>query len=262
MAGDSSRFPRSAARAERGFQAEAGGASAGPVGVAERRAALNAGAKRRRFRFALRPVDPGPPDARQRRIAGDLQPWVLRVVGLQAGPGGAPAPFFGRVDEPGPQRIPLDVAHHREQMFVALHGERFEAALIEVAGAAGAVVGVPPHGVRHAQPAEKLADLVGLGRTDDEMPMIGHHDQGEDRQRRVGPGLVEHAEKRGVVVGLFEQREPRHRAIEHVEHLTRRTNSLTTRHAASLIEDTAPEKRPDPFFCARHPVARPGIDRA
>ena len=71
----------------------------------------------------------------------------------------AEGPVFCSLTQTGSQRIPLDISHHVQQVLILLNGKRLEAALVEVAGSLGAVMGVPPHGVRVRQPAEEVREL-------------------------------------------------------------------------------------------------------
>ena len=72
----------------------------------------------------------------------------------------APTPLLGPLDEPGPQRVAFHISQHGQQMLVAGHGKRLEAALIDVAGADRAMMGVPALGMGDAQPAEEVRDFL------------------------------------------------------------------------------------------------------
>ena len=116
----------------------------------------------------------------------------------------AVGPELGAGDEVGIKRIALDVAAEGEEMIVALDGEGFEAALVEVAVADGVMGDAPAHGVSVGEPAEKIGELVVFFRPDDEVPVGGHEAEGEDAD---GVALVSEEEdaEEGVVVGGFSE---------------------------------------------------------
>ncbi len=93
---------------------------------------------------------------------------------------------MGAGDEFGGERVAFDVAADGEEVFAgggALDGEGFEAALVEVAVADGAVGDAPAHGVGVGEPAEEVGDLGVGGGADDEVPVVGHEGVGEDGER-------------------------------------------------------------------------------
>ncbi len=78
------------------------------------------------------------------------RPWgQRRAVRIILGPRNAeaaPPPVLGAPHQVGPQGVPLDIAAHREEMLVRLHGERLEPTLIEMTGAGRSVVRIATAG--------------------------------------------------------------------------------------------------------------------
>src|SRR5688572_1088301 len=123
-------------------------------------------------------------------------------------------------------------------MLVVLNRKCLEATLIQMAGARRVIMGMPTHGVRVCQPAEKIGQLmVGL-RSQYEMPMIGHHAIREDADWDALVGFLENTLE-GFIVGVFlEQRQPRHRPIQGMVHVPSRRISRTARHRLKLPKAT------------------------
>lgn len=121
-------------------------------------------------------------------------------------------------------------------MLVGFDGKRFKAALIEVAGAGRAVVGVPTLGMGEGEPAEEIGDLAVLALLgpDDHVPMVGHDRVSEDSQRRSLVGLGEDLLE-GFVVGLLlEDGRARIGAIEDVVNVTADNGTRAPRHEIKL----------------------------
>ena len=87
-------------------------------------------------------------------------------------------------------------------MLIALHGEGFESALIEVPVAARVMRNAPAYGVGVGEPAKEGGNLAVLLGPDDEMPVGGHKAEGEDADGVALVGQEEDAQE-GVVVGGF-----------------------------------------------------------
>ncbi len=123
---------------------------------------------------------------------------------------------FGAVDELRGEGVSFDVAAEGEEVLIALDGEGFEAALVEVAVADGAVGDAPAHGVGVGEPAEEVGDLGGGGGADDEVPVVGHEAEGEDGEWDTGVGFEEDALEGGEVGGFFEEGDAAGGAVEDV----------------------------------------------
>lgn len=146
----------------------------------------------------------------------------------------AKGPVFCPLAQTGSQRIPLDVSQDGQQVLILLNGKRLEPSLVEVAGSLGAVMGVPPHGVRVSQPAEEVRELrVGLGPYD-EVPVIWHDRVREDGQPLAGDRFFQNLFEGLVVFGFLEQREPRNSPVQHMKARSGRTNSRSSWHASSV----------------------------
>ena len=115
-------------------------------------------------------------------------------------------------------------------MIVFLDGERLEAALIQMAGADGAVVRVPTHGVRVRQPAKKVGQVaIALG-PEDEVPVIGHEAVAENADRELGVGFIDNAQERLVVAVLLEERQPGDGSIQGVVDVAARRMASSSWH--------------------------------
>src|SRR4051812_6713515 len=91
-------------------------------------------------------------------------------------PGAGPAPILGTLDELGPNRVELDVAHRRHQMRL-VHRVGGEAALEQVAGPAMREVDPPriaPVGVR-----QRAAKAVRARWSEYQVDMVRHQAPGE-----------------------------------------------------------------------------------
>lgn len=152
------------------------------------------------------------------------------LAGVKAGPG----PVGSVADELGAGGVGLDIAAEGEEVNVILHGEAFEAALVEVAAGGVVVMGVVAAGVGDADPANELAEgLVGFG-PDDQMPVVGHEAVGEQVGGVECQGLAQQLFK-GRVVGVF--MEERHAAVAAVEGVIDQTGldeSWAARHGGGI----------------------------
>ena len=118
-------------------------------------------------------------------------------------------------------------------MLVGGDRKRLEAALVDVAHAGRAVMGVPALRVGDGEPAEEFGDLLvlPLPRPDDEVPMVAHQRVAEDSQRNSLVGFFDHPLEGGEVGRLFEQPQPAIGSIEHMVRITTHDGSSTARHA-------------------------------
>ena len=88
--------------------------------------------------------------------------WRARSSPLGISTETRPAPVLCPFHQVGPDWIPLDVAQHRLEVLVRLHGERLEPPLVQVSGPRRVVISVPSLCVRHGQPPQALRDLAIL----------------------------------------------------------------------------------------------------
>jgi hypothetical protein len=112
--------------------------------------------------------------------------------------------------------VTLDVAAGDEEMPVILDRERLETTLVDVAGARGMALGVPPLRMGQGQPAHESGKLpVGLGLVD-QGEVVGHQAVGEELDGMPSDSLVEDAKEGPVVVEAVEDREVGVSAVERV----------------------------------------------
>ena len=113
-------------------------------------------------------------------------------------------PLLGPLGQRGADRIPLDITDHCQQMLVALHRERLEPTLVQMAIAHRPVGHSPPHRVRVRQPAEVIGDLaVSLG-PDDKVPVVREDAVRQDPQGMPAIGL-DHDPPEGLEVHIREK---------------------------------------------------------
>ena len=164
---------------------------------------------------------------------GEQLPLLGRA--MLSPPQTAEGPVFCPLAQTGSQRIPLDISQHGQQVLILLNGKRLESSLVEVAGSFGAVMGVPPHGVRVRQPAEEVRELrVGLGPYD-EVPVIRHDRVREEWQPLAGDRFFQNPFEGLVVFGVLEQREPRNSPIEHMKARSGRADTRSSWHVSSVV---------------------------
>jgi len=209
---------------------------------------LDADAERVEFGLGLGEVDAGEPIAG--RIDGPLihrqQPFgpaVFSVVGEAA-----PGPLLGGLYEIGAQRVAFDVAADGQKVIMLLDGKAFEAALIERAGAGGAVVGVVALGVGGGEQAHKVTELSIVIGIEDKVPVVGHEAIGNDAD---GDELVCALDDalHGEVVGVFaEDAGAANGAVEDVIDEAGGGKSQAAGHAGTKVNASWKSMTPDPLF--------------
>ncbi len=164
---------------QRRLQAEALCGDFDPAVCAEWRPARDAAPDRRQFGFALNAIHrrtPIPWQSHRRR----RQPGTIGVGRPQAK--ARPTPIFRALDESRPQRIPLDITQHGEEVLVALDGKGFEPSLPDVPAAA--VVAMVAANVTREQPLHPASEVaIGL-RPKHEMKMVRHQAPADQPHRQ------------------------------------------------------------------------------
>ena len=117
-----------------------------------------------------------------------------------------------------PRRVAFHIPADPPHMPVSLDGKRLEAALVQLAGAGGMMVGVPALGVGEGQPAHEIGKQFFLPapRPEHEVEMIGHQHIRENPQREMPVRFGERALKGGVVGVVDEDRRPRGGPVDHM----------------------------------------------
>jgi hypothetical protein len=82
------------------------------------------------------------------------------------------APRIGRLDQIGPQRVPLHIAQHGQQMIIRLDRERLEAALVERASSRRPMRRAPALGMRDRQPTHELRQVAIAARPKHEFALV------------------------------------------------------------------------------------------
>ena len=226
------------------FQAELPGDPLLPGLAAERLAPCDAAADRLHFRLGLWTVHvlhPTPPQRNGRVRQQRLLFFVAANPPIKA----APPPAFRLSHQARPQRVPLDVPQHGRQVVVAGDRERLEAALINVAHAGGAVMGVEPLRMRDRQPAKELRNLLvpTAAGPDDEMPVVAHQHVGQNPQGDPLVGFEQNLLEGGEIGVLLEQPQPPVRSIEHVVSITADNGPSAPGHAHNVTNPAPPVKQ-------------------
>jgi hypothetical protein len=204
---------RSASGAEHRLQTEPGRHRCLPRLRPERLAPLDAPKDRFLLARAKRPVDPSRPIPRPldrpRSQCGSLR-RVLRPARLEA----PPLPVLCPLHQVGPQSVSLDIAAHRQEMLVRLHGEGLEPPLIEVSGTGRPVVGVPALGMCHGEPAHKAGEVAVLARPEQEMEVVGHQAVSQQSHVVAGDCLGQNSLERCIVTVIVKDGRARVGSVE------------------------------------------------
>ena len=155
---------------------------------------------------------------------------LRELIPLQPVPETAPLPVIRPFHELRSQGISLDVPADREKVFVVLHREGLEAALVEMARPDGAVVRVPPLRVSQRQPSHEFGQIAVASRPQHQVPMIRHQAIRQNSYLHAVQSFFQHTLESRVVFQLLKNRRASIRAIENVKH-----NSNVIRSIGSLF---------------------------
>jgi hypothetical protein len=112
----------------------------------------------------------------------------------------------------GPQRVPLDVPQHRQQVLVALDGEGLESAVPDVAAR---VVIVQISADVSSQDSVHPTTLVAIfPRPEGQVEVIGHEEIGQDSHRDANRCLGRDLDEGPLVIGLVKDHRTSVLAIE------------------------------------------------
>lgn len=160
---------------------------------------VDAGSQCLELLFGLCRIDPTWPVARQRAgWAGQFRPGRPAQAPREAAPG----PVLGPCDEPGPQRIPFHVAHHREQVFVLFDRKRLEAPLPHAP--TRAVGPMESERVSRQQPLHPSADVAGAVLCCHDMEVVRHDADGEQLEFRAKLRIPNESKEPGIVARCVE----------------------------------------------------------
>ncbi len=163
---------------------------------------LNASSHRFFLFWAERTVDSVRPVASSVDRSWRQRPAVRIILGPRNAEA-VPPPVLGTPYQVGPQGVPLDIAAHREEMLVRLHGGRLEPALIEMTGAGRSVVRTSPLGERHGEPAHEPGEVAILTWPEQDVEVVGHQAVSQQSHVMAHHRLREDAlECRIILVGL------------------------------------------------------------
>ena len=141
----------------------------------ERCSPCYASPQRRQLPLRLRRVDMLQPVGRHRHRPRAQPRRLLLLAQQRAGP----PPLFRTLRQVRPQRIPLDVVPHGQQVFILLDGKCLEAALVQGTRPGGMVVRVPALGVGDGQPAHVFGEVAVGVRPEQQVPVVGHDAEGQ-----------------------------------------------------------------------------------
>ena len=99
---------------------------------------------------------------------------------MQSMPEARPSPLICSGDEIRSQSVSFDVAADGEEVFVALHGERLESALVEWSFPGGSMSGMPSLRMRDGHPSHEFGQIVVCSAfwPEHQVPVIRHHGVG------------------------------------------------------------------------------------
>ena len=135
---------------------------------------------------------------------------MLRV----ATPGARPLPILRMSNELCSQRVPLDVAHRRQQVHVLLDRKRLEPALPHVAARLSATLTMISPDVRRQQPLHVAAEIAIVAGPEDQVKMVGHEAEGEQPHVDAFVGGEQQIEEAAMV---FVRMEDLHAAVAAVD---------------------------------------------
>jgi hypothetical protein len=125
----------------------------------------------------------------------------------QASPQAPPSPILGPARQAGEQRVSLYVAANGEEVLVGLHGERLETTLVQMTGAGGLVMGVPPLGMGQGQPLHELGQVPIAAGPEQEVEVIGHQEISQQPHIEPGHGFGQDPFERGEIAVVVEDSE-------------------------------------------------------
>ncbi len=147
-------------------------------------------------------------------------------------------PVFRASHQLRSQGIALDITSDGQEMLIGLDRKRLEAALIDRPSPGGVMMGMPALRMGDGDPAEHLGEFAILSRPEEEMPVIGHQAIGGDADLGLGLGFGENLLERGVVSGLFKERQPSYATIQHVIGKISSSKAGAARHTEACTEST------------------------
>ena len=134
----------------------------------------------------------------------------------------------------GPDGIPFDVAQNRIKRIVFFDGKRLRSTLVKMPGPFRMVVSMPTHGMGVCQPSKEVRERIVIRWANHKMPVVEHQTVAQKWQRKLGVSFDEYPFKRLVVLKFFQQWQPCHGSIEHMETSSARTSTGATRHAGRI----------------------------
>ena len=189
----------------------------GDEGVAAERAPLsNTLTQSREFRIRLRLIHQGTPLPRFRDgpVGHDRG---VRLASILPTPEAAVLPVFRVLDEIGPQRVSLNVAHDGQQMPIIFDRERLKSPLIKMPRSFGVVMSVPTHCMSVRQPPKELRQFGVARGANNEMPVVRHNQIGKNRKRNSGNRFFQHSLERFIVFRFLKKRQPSDGTVQNVK---------------------------------------------
>ena len=150
-------------------------------------------------------------------------------------------------DQPRAQRVSLDISKHRKQMMILLNEEGLVSALPEPARAS--ICLMVSTDVRRHQPAHPLCEICIVDRPHDEVKVVRHEADGEDRECHAILRFGHGCEKSCVVMVAVKYPRLLIATVDDVIALVCNDHSGRTRHEAHRIARTALHARCESRGC-------------
>ena len=159
----------------------------------------------------------------------------LESVALRPSPSKtAPAPVFCARYQASPQCIAFDVAHDCDQVIVLLDQERLEAALPYTT--TGLILPMMTTHVRGEEPMGPAGQISVAVRAHDEVQMVRHEAEGQNRHREVLLRLDDERQKCSVVGRVVKNARVIVTSVDHVVAVSADDGTCRTGHTAKLAQ--------------------------
>lgn len=146
-------------------------------------------------------------------------------------PEAAPSPLLGPLDEMRPHGVAVHISHESVEVFLRLYRNRLVAALVDGSFARGLVRDTPTCRVSGRQPVHESGQLTLVGRLDDEVEVIAHRAELEERNRVPLERLEKHYLECFELLFGVEQQSAARSSIDDMKHQTRDSEPSSSRHA-------------------------------
>jgi len=173
----------------------------------------------------------------------------------------APRPIFRLGNEIGTQGISLGIPDDLIKILVALNGEGFVSALVNMAVPNHVVILLPTCDMRYGQSLHKRAQIAVVFWPENKMPVIGHKAIAHNPHRSLFERLDNHSLEGQVIVVTEKQRLLAHASIDDMINHSSWSNARGPRHTQNRPNRDSRVKKLDlsPFSFVFFPVFFPRL---